>query len=456
MENGTNNKLIKLDQLIYDIGEFGFLGDINTTELSKEYHIFNEIIQNLNSQDGNFRELVHKLPKESPDYYLDMIKDKNYSEIKKIYNVFTFICQKYIWCNGLDDRAQSLPYSIGLIWYFCGKDRVVRPVSTYDALILNNWKLVNENEPMSIENLEVLNSITGLEDEKHFYKIHILIENAGRKFINDILCYEEIFKSDELILQFFDETYNMLQDCISILTEMLSGCDPNVFWNVIRIYLSGFEKEKLFPNGLHIEGTHIYLKHKGGSGASSPLIQAIDLFFGVEHNTPHGSELVDDMRKYMSFKHRDFLKNVEKQEFTLDEYVSTCDNDKIIASYNKCLEKLQKFRRVHVAIVHKYIVTKLDQIDEEIKDTGTSKTGKNNAFDKGGSSSLASKSKQNNGLIILLTELITDVKDKIMNKNNDDNEIILWKEILQNELNITFVFTIIILCIAWLLTFTIK
>ena len=91
LKDSMNIKFIKLDQLIYDIGEFGFLGDINTTELPKEFNIFNKIINNLNSQDGNFRELVHKLPKESPDYYLDMIKDKNYSEIKKIYNVFTFI-----------------------------------------------------------------------------------------------------------------------------------------------------------------------------------------------------------------------------------------------------------------------------------------------------------------------------------------------------------------------------
>lgn len=105
----------------------------------------------------------------------------------------------------------------------------------------------------------------------------------------------------------------------------------------------------------------------------------------------------------MLFKHRDFLKNIEKQEFTLEKYANTCNNDKIIASYNKCLEKLQKFRRVHISIVHKYIVTKFDQIDVEMKDTGTSETGKNNVFDKGGSFSLSSKSKQNNGLIILLT-----------------------------------------------------
>jgi len=106
----------ELDQLIYDVSENGFLGELNTYVLSEEFDIFKEIIDNLNVDDGkNFRKLVTELPQESQSYYLNMIKDKNYTEIKKIYNTFTFICQKYIWCCGLEERVQTLPYTIGLI-----------------------------------------------------------------------------------------------------------------------------------------------------------------------------------------------------------------------------------------------------------------------------------------------------------------------------------------------------
>ena len=411
----------ELDQLIYDVSENGFLGELNTYVLSEEFDIFKEIIDNLNVDDGkNFRKLVTELPQESQSYYLNMIKDKNYTEIKKIYNTFTFICQKYIWCCGLEERVQTLPYTIGLIWYFCGKDRVVRPVSTYDALILNNWKLKDSTQPISLENLDVVHVLTGLDDERWFYKIHILIEYVGRNFVNDILNSEEIFKNKELTIDFFDKTMKMIDECSNILSSIKDKCKPDVFWNIIRIYLSGFEKEQWFPNGIQIENTKIFLKHKGGSGASSPLIQAIDLFFGVEHDTKHASEMVLDMRKYMSFKHRSYLNNIIKNNCTLVEQMKNIEDPEIIEKYNECLKKLIKFRTLHVVVVHRYIITYLDKIDEDKKLGKSSELNKNNPFGNGGSSALASKEKEPHALITLLGELVTDVKEKLIGVNEID------------------------------------
>jgi indoleamine 2,3-dioxygenase len=166
-----------LNKCVYEIGDYGFLGDINKAELPEEYYnVFGNVLNNLENQNGDeFRQIVKDLPNENQEYYVSFVKDKSPNQIKKIYNDFTFICQKYIWCNGADGREHSLPMSIGIIWYYCGVDRVVRPVSTYDALILNNWKLPDETKPMDLyNNLEVIHSITGTEDEKWFYMIHIM------------------------------------------------------------------------------------------------------------------------------------------------------------------------------------------------------------------------------------------------------------------------------------------
>jgi indoleamine 2,3-dioxygenase len=428
---------MNLDQLIYGIGKNGFLGEENDVILSPEYYdVFGDILDNLKEQDGvKFRLLVKNLPTKPQQFYLEFIKDRTDNEIKKIYNDFTFICQKYIWCcgQGKGDLVHSIPYSIGLIWYYCGIHRVVRPVSTYDALILNNWKFKDKDKPVSLDNLDVVHSITGTDDEIWFYKIHIMIEYVGRIFVNKIIKPENIFTTKESAIVFLTEADEMIKECIRTMARINSGCSPDSFWNILRIYLSGFEKKDIFPDGMHIEGTDIYLTHKGGSGASSPLIQAIDSFFEIEHTmnkgivfkifnnlkrilwmrhkSPDGSELIKDMRQYMSFKHRLYLKNIRNNDFSLRKHVHDMNDKDVTKKYNDCLGTLNAFRVSHVKVVKDYIIHYLDLIDEEKKNGGISVHAKNNVQGKGGTSSLASKAKDNHALAILLYDISDDVKD---------------------------------------------
>ena len=427
----------KLHHITYAIGLHGFLGEENNCTLPDKYYLtFGEIINNLHEPDGlKFRQLVHNLPEKSQEFYINFVEDKTDDQIKKIYNDFTFICQKYIWCCGQEEGklVTSIPYSIGLIWYYCGIHRVVRPVSTYDALILNNWKYKDKTKPMTLENLDVIHSITGTEDEIWFYKIHIMVEYIGRKFVNDIINPEIIFETDESSIKFLDDVNTMINDCIKTISKMKNGCKPDVFWNIIRIYLSGFDNKKLFPNGLNIQGTNIYLKHKGGSGASSPLIQAIDSFFEVnhemnksytfrawneinrlfwmKHKSPDGSELLKDMREYMSFKHRLYLKDIRNSEFSIRKYINDKKYDCLTDKYNKCLDTLCSFRTCHVKLVRNYIINYLDMIDKEKKNGGTSQLDKNNPMGKGGTSSLAKNATSNHALATLLYDISDDVKN---------------------------------------------
>lgn len=383
-------------QTIYDINQFGFLSHDIPLNLPFEFDEYKEIVNNLNSTDAKyFRHLVEKIGSDPyyPNNYSSILNKFDNSTVKLVYSIFSLIVQKYLWCEGKGKNPQSIPYETGIIWHNSSIILGIPCSCTYASVVLYNCvinEMINKSIidkvidghitiPNFFDLINVSHTITGYKDEVMFYKIHMAIELVGGKFVSeycDMMLGEnsQVYNRDK-VLKFLESTSKIISKLNQILGHMFNSCDPNVFWNVLRIFLGGYDNEESFPNGLEILNTGIKLRTKGGSGASSTLIQLLDVCFGISHDSAHAQNLLRAMREYMPAPHTKLLIAMENDYPTMATWTKYFDIE-TTNQYNKCLNNLGNFRHSHVNMVHKYIVNNLGSKSNNVYgERGTSGIG---------------------------------------------------------------------------------
>lgn len=295
--------------------------------------------------------------------------------------------QKYIRCLGKEHQVDTIPYELGLIWHHCAVTFNLPTVTTYAALVLSNWRVIDAALPPSLENMTAIHAISGTPDECWFYRIHIAIEYTGGQVLKEMFDIEETTATAESTKVFLVKMQQVLLDLAVLLTRMREGCDPKKYWDDVRIFLGGYTAANGMPNGISIRGTDLKdIKFGGGSGAQSSLIQALDQFLGVQHPTEHAGEFLRQQRSYMPEKHAQFLVQLGTHH-SIKTIVQKYDDAEVTAQYNAVMTAFGKFRAAHYGIVHEYVV-KFTAAAKEAEAGGdyarAALINKNNIFGEGG------------------------------------------------------------------------
>jgi indoleamine 2,3-dioxygenase len=261
--------------------------------------------------------------------------------------------------------------------------------------------------------------MTGTNDENWFYLIMIMIEGKGGEILKEIINIEDKIKKKNIkyIINFLKRLHNNLVIITKIIKKMYEKCDPNIFYNKIRIYLSGSKNDKL-PNGIKIDKTNIILKYDGGSAAQSTLIQVYDTILGIKHND-YEEKYLDNMKKYMPLKHRKYLEKIESFENIKDLIKKNSNNSKLLKNYNKCVLQLLNFRKAHMGIVKIYVINFIKNKEEIIYKTKK----KNELFIK---KSINAQGTGGTNINIFLGNIIKNTKKSIIEKK----KLIIKKNIL--------------------------
>lgn len=172
------------------------------------------------------------------------------------------------------------------------------PTATYAALNLWNYKTVDPTIPLSVpDNLRVLHSFTGTDDEAWFYLISVAIESRGAHTIPLMIqCMEAVRRGDHWkVVQGLDALRICINELGLILERMYERLDPQVFYFHIRPFLAGSKGMATagLPRGVYYdegEGKGEWRQYSGGSNAQSSLIQFFDIILGVQHYS--GGELI--------------------------------------------------------------------------------------------------------------------------------------------------------------------
>lgn len=290
-------------------------------------------------------------------------------EWRRAYAIISFISQAYIWEGGESGAISELPAKLAVPWHSTSQYLDVPPAATYSATIFYNYTLKVPSGGLDADNLHAALTFTGTEDESWFYMIHVLSEFAavpGLEAIEDglIAMAANDNKGLQRSLQMMRESALAMK---KTLTRMYEQSDPKFYYNTLRFFFGCPE------GGIVFSGVSSEPKtYRGGSGAQDTAIPAFGLFLGIKHNGKE-KDMLEDFKKYMPPKHREFLKVLGNQP-SVREYIHNSGDSELLKCYNEAVDALVSFRSEHRILVTRFIVNmkqrRGEKVTEEAKGMG--------------------------------------------------------------------------------------
>tara|TARA_B100001109_G_scaffold189281_1_gene155969 strand:- start:6859 stop:8001 length:1143 start_codon:yes stop_codon:yes gene_type:complete len=318
-----------------------------------------DLLENISSQlpklllTNKVQEKIKQLNKNS--FSIDILLKKNsVSEINLAMSHLSFIAHAYIW--GADKPSEVLPEVISKPWVKLSTYLGRPPILSYASYCLDNWYKIDSTQPISLNNVALINNFLGGVDEDWFVTIHVCIEDAARDAID--AAYELSFLNEKHKVHDFSvelkRIINSLKKVNYIFSLMPEKCDPYVYYHRVRPYIFGTKDNPDLKKGLIYENQFNNKPQffRGETGAQSSIIPFLDGALGVYHTKDNLRHYLNEMRDYMPPKHRKMIEDVENRsnaKFFIDKSKS------LTKLYNKCLEEIRAFRAQHLEYAATYI-----------------------------------------------------------------------------------------------------
>ncbi|XP_003503035.1 indoleamine 2,3-dioxygenase 1 [Cricetulus griseus] len=342
----------------YHINEdVGFALPHPLEELPQAFSAWTRIASNLPTliDNGQLRGEVEKLP------VLNTDELRGHRLQRLAHLALGYITMAYVWNRGDGDIKKVLPRNIAVPYCELSEKLGLPPILSYADCVLANWKKKDPNGPRTYENMDILFSFPGGDCGKGFFLVSLLVEIAASPAIQAIPTVSSAVQNQDQkeLAKALCDIAASLENAREYFRRMREFVDPNQFFNVLRIYLSGWKGNPKMSEGLLYEGVwDTPKKFSGGSAGQSSIFQCLDILLGIEHRTGKGSpaEFLQEMREYMPPAHRDFLCSLESGP-SVREFVISCEDEDLRNAYNKCVNGLVSLRKFHLTIVNTYIVT---------------------------------------------------------------------------------------------------
>ncbi|NWW59698.1 I23O2 dioxygenase, partial [Ifrita kowaldi] len=327
--------------------EFGFLLPDPLTELPAPYSPWMDIAHELPQliTSHQLRSRVHQMPQLSTQHL------RGREEMHLAHLVLSCITMGYVWQEGEEGTVQVLPRNLAVPYWEVSQALGLPPILSHADFVLANWRRKDPNG-----NLDTIITLPGGESLRGFVLVTLLVEKAavpGIKAIIGALC--AMLQCDEESLhRALQELAGAIEAMSEALRRMHDYVDPEVFYTVIRIFLSGWKDNPAMPHGLIYEGvSQEPMAYSGGSAAQSTVLHAFDELLGICHREDSAAFL-HRMRDYMPPPHRAFVEEIQRA-VSLRQHVLSSGDARLRAAFNRCVSALTDFRSYHITIVTKYI-----------------------------------------------------------------------------------------------------
>ncbi|XP_007455547.1 PREDICTED: indoleamine 2,3-dioxygenase 1 [Lipotes vexillifer] len=328
-------------------------------ELPHPYDAWISIAKNLPEliKNGQLRAEVEKLA----TFSIDGLQE--YKSQRLAHLVLGYITMAYVWGEGDGDVRKVLPSNIAVPYCKVSEKLGLPPILVYADCVLANWKKKDPSGPMTYENMDILFSFPGGDCGKGFFLVSLVVETAAASAIKVIpIIFNAIQREDPDALQkaLLDIT-SCLHKALEMFHQIHEYVDPNLFFNVLRIYLSGWKGSPLLSEGLLYEGVwDTPKKFAGGSAAQSSIFQCFDILLGIQHTvggvpSDSAAKFLQEMRTYMPSAHQKFLHLLESCP-SVRKFVLSKGDATLQQIYNECVQAMVSLRNYHLQIVTKYIV----------------------------------------------------------------------------------------------------
>jgi indoleamine 2,3-dioxygenase len=272
----------------------------------------------------------------------------------------------YVW--GEARPARVLPRGIAVPWWQVAETLGRPPIASHASIVLYNWRLLDKDGPLTLNNLASLQSFLGGLDEAWFYLVTVAIEAQGAPALPAMVVAQAAAAAGDLagVVRQLELIAAVLAEMHALLLRMPEKCDPYIFYHRIRPFLAGWEAPGLIYEGV----SETPQQFAGGSAAQSSLLQALDAGLGIVHHDDETRPFLLEMRRYMPPPHRQFIESLEAGPSLRHIILTQRDHHPALYErYNDCVQRLDQFRKAHLEIAVRYILHQTPD-REAVKGTG--------------------------------------------------------------------------------------
>ena len=303
----------------------------------------------------------------------DLLINQASQDLKLAMSHLSFIAHAYIW--GDNKPNESIPSVLANPWVKVANNQGRPPILSYASYCLDNWFLIDPDEPISLENVGLINNFLAGVDEDWFVTIHVCIENAAADAM--AACAEiamlETDSPENKSIELLNRIVISMKKVNEIFARMPEKCDPYIYYHRVRPFIFGTKDNPDLKNGLIYKGEFKNQQQffRGETGAQSSIIPSLDGALQITHTKDHLRHYLNEMRDYMPPKHREFMEVLEKNS-QVKKIIK--GSKKLTSLYNDCLEEIRAFRAMHLEYAGTYIF-KQAQIKNPFGRGGSTITG---------------------------------------------------------------------------------
>jgi hypothetical protein len=114
-------------------------------------------------------------------------------QLERVHALLGYLGCAYVRVSG-KSSLDVLPVFLAKGWVRVSDMLQRRPMLDYADCVLFNWERLDPAGPISMDNIRLLHRFTGVVDEEHFFKTHIILESEAALVIEALLEGAEAFR----------------------------------------------------------------------------------------------------------------------------------------------------------------------------------------------------------------------------------------------------------------------
>ena len=338
-----------------------------------EWH---ETARNLPSliPSGKIRAIIERLPEFRPELL------SSEEDLEAAMRSLSYLGQADVW--GEPDAPAALPARLAVPWHAVASALGREPILSYASYALWNWRRIDEDGPIALGNIALLQHFLGGLDEAWFILIHVDIERrAGAALAAGADVQTAISEGDDAgATAALTRLGDALDGILATMQRMPESCDPYIYYHRVRPYIFGWRDNPALPGGLVYEGVTAYAgagqNFRGETGAQSTIVPCLDAILGVDHAPDQLRTYLMEMRRYMPRKHVGLLEAFEAGPTAAGRIATlgAAAPADLIAARDRSVETLRAFRALHLEYAATYINRQAADATGNPTDVGTGGT----------------------------------------------------------------------------------
>lgn len=322
---------------------------------------------------GRAREFIERLP------LLDAQSLGDERELRRAMLVLSFLAHGYVWQG--PEASPRLPACLARPFHAVAQRLGRPPVLSYASYALDNWRRLDEDGPIALGNLALLQNFLGGADEEWFITVHIDIEAKAAPLLAAVepaLRAAAELRLGELTAH-LSTVAEALEAMHATLARTPEWCDPHTYYLRVRPYIHGWKNHPALPDGVVYAGVEEYAgqpqRFRGETGAQSSIVPTVDALLGIAHYPDPLREYLMEMRSYMPPAHRAFMEGVESAPGLREVVLAHAPAEPALReAYDACVHWVQRFRSLHLEYAGRYIHSQAQKDENNPTNVGTGGT----------------------------------------------------------------------------------